>query len=94
MWQNKEVARGSDGNLNDWEPPSAGGDVLTILTELNELCLELLAQQALQPVSPNPPMFRELVDLWSQLDSTSRRRAAACPCLLIDAGLQERTSLY
>ncbi|MEA3182503.1 MAG: hypothetical protein QOI59_6026 [Gammaproteobacteria bacterium] len=86
MWQNKEVARGSDGNLNNWEPPSAGGDVLTILTELNELCLELLAQQALQPVSPNPPMFRELVDLWSQLDSTSRRRAAACPYLLIDAG--------
>jgi hypothetical protein len=86
MWQNNEVVRGADGNPNNWEQPWQGGDVLTTLTELNEMCLELLAEQALQPVPPIPPMFRELVDLWSQLDTTSRRRAAACPYLLMDAG--------
>jgi hypothetical protein len=86
MWQNSEVVRSSDGNPNNWEPPWPGGDTLRTLTELNELCLELLAEQALQPLSPAPPMFRELVDLWSQLDSTSRKRAAACPYLLMDAG--------
>jgi hypothetical protein len=31
-------------------------------------------------------MFRELVGLWSQLDAASRKRAAACPYLLMDAG--------
>jgi hypothetical protein len=86
MWQNNAVTRGSDGNLKSWEPPRAGGDVLSILTELNELCLELLAEQALRPVSPAPPMFRELVDLWGRIDIHSRRRAAACPYLLMDAG--------
>jgi hypothetical protein len=86
MWQNNDVVRSSDGNPNNWEPPSPGGDILRTLAELNELCLELLAEQALQPLPPAPPMFRELMDLWSRLDSTSRRHAAACPYLLMDAG--------
>ncbi len=85
MLQNKEVAKRADGNPNNWEPPWPG-DVLKILRDLNELCLELLAEQALQPVPPAPPMFRELVDLWSRLDAAARKRAAACPYLLMDAG--------
>jgi hypothetical protein len=86
MWQNNAVTRGANGNPNSREQPWAGGDIFEALTEVNEMCLELLAEQALQPVTPNPPMFRELVDLWSQLDATSRRRAADCPYLLMDAG--------
>ncbi len=86
MWQNNEITRDADGNANGGELPWSGGDVFETLTELNELCLQLLAAQALQPVPPIPPMFRELVGLWSQLDDVSRRRAAACPYLLMDAG--------
>jgi hypothetical protein len=86
MWQNSEVLASADGNPNNREQPWPCGEILKILAELNELCLELLAEQARQQVSSVPPMFRELVDLWSQLDSTSRRRAAACPYLLMDAG--------
>jgi hypothetical protein len=86
MWQNSEALASADGNPNNREQPWPCGEILKILAELNELCLELLAEQALQRVSPVPPMFRELPDLWSQLDSTSRRRAAACPYLLMDAG--------
>ena len=86
MWQNIEVARSADDNSNNPEEPYRGGEILRTLTELNELSLELLAEQALQQLAPAPPMFRELVDLWSQLDSTSRKRAAACPYLLMDAG--------
>jgi hypothetical protein len=48
---------------------------------LNEQCLELLSEQAVLRSANAPPMFKELVDLWSQLDVVSRRRAAACPFL-------------
>jgi hypothetical protein len=84
MWQNNDLTKVGGGQTNREGAP--GREILATLTELNELCLELLAEQALQPVSPVPPMFRELVDLWSQLDDVSRRRAAACPYLLMDAG--------
>jgi len=86
MWQNNEAARGPDGKLNIATRPVAGADIFGMLAELNERCLELLAEQALRPVPPVPPMFRELVELWSQLDPASLRRAAACPYLLMDVG--------
>lgn len=86
MRQYSEVLNRMDDNSNNREEPWPCGEILKILAELNELCLELLTEQALQQVSPAPPMFRELVALWSQLDSTSRKRAAACPYLLMDAG--------
>lgn len=86
MWQNNEMLASADGNPNNREQPWPCGEILKILAELNELCLELLAEQARQQASATPPMFRELVDLWSQLDTTSRKRASACPYLLMDAG--------
>ena len=86
MWQDKEEPTGSDRKLNIAQRPPAGDDVFGMLTSLNERCLALLAEQALRPVPPTPPMFRELVGLWNQLDVTSRQRAAACPYLLMDAG--------
>jgi hypothetical protein len=86
MWIDNDESVGSEGKLNSAERPLAGDDIFGMLTQLNEECLALLADQALRPVAPTPPMFRELVSLWSQLDVVSRRRAAACPYLLMDAG--------
>jgi hypothetical protein len=86
MWQNNESGKNAEGNPNNWERPWPCADTLKSLAELNEQCLQLLSEQAQLQGAPAPPMFRELVDLWSQLDITSRRRAAACPYLLIDAG--------
>jgi hypothetical protein len=86
MWQNNEALASADRNRNNREQPWPCGEILQIVAELNELCLDLLAEQALQQVSPAPPMFRELLDLWSQLDAPARKRAAACPYLLMDAG--------
>jgi hypothetical protein len=88
MWKNNEEG-GTEGKLNNVERPPAGDDVHGMLTELNEQCLALLTEQALRPIPPTPPMFRELVSLWSQLDVISRRRAAACPYMLMDAGFSD-----
>jgi hypothetical protein len=86
MWQNNEEPRSPDGKLNITARPVAGEDIFGMLAELNEQCLALLAEQAVRPVPPVPPMFRELASSWSQLDPASRRRAAACPYLLMDVG--------
>jgi len=86
MWKNNDEPVGLEGKLNSTGRPLAGEDIFGMLAACNEQCLMLLADQALRPVAPPPPMFRELVSLWSQLDVTSRRRAAACPYLLMDAG--------
>jgi len=77
------------GGPNNWDQPWLCTKMLKTLAELNEQCLELLTEQALLRASPAPPMFRDLADLWGQLDAASRRRAAACPYLLIDAGFAD-----
>jgi hypothetical protein len=86
MWQYSEIERGGP---NNWEQPWLCTETLEALAELNEQCLELLTAQALLRAAAAPPMFRELADLWGQLDATSRHRAAACPYLLIDAGFAD-----
>lgn len=64
---------------------SAG--VLDTLAELNEQCLELLCEQAAVPAArPRASLLAELDPLWGALDAASRRRAARCPFLLLDAG--------
>ena len=89
MWQHNEIEKSAEGVPNNWEQPWPCAETLETLAEVNEQCLELLTEQALLRVSPAAPMFRELADLWGQLDVTSRRRAAACPYLLIDAGFAD-----
>jgi hypothetical protein len=76
-------------DLGSWEQQWPCAETLKTLVELNEQCLELLSEQALQRVPNAPPMFRELVDLWSQLNPASRHRAATCPFLLVDAGFAD-----
>jgi hypothetical protein len=89
MWQRNEMEKSADGGPNNWERPWPCSETLRTLAELNEQCLELLTEQALLRASAAPPMFRELLDLWTQLDMPARRRAATCPYLLLDAGFAE-----
>jgi hypothetical protein len=57
------------------------------LAELNEQCLELLCEQAAAGAGrARPALLGQLEPLWRGLDTAGRRRAAACPFLLLDAG--------
>jgi hypothetical protein len=79
----------ADDSQAIWDSQWPCTEALKILTELNEQCLELLTEQALTRAPHAPPIFRELADLWGQLNVASRRRAAACPFLLVDAGFSD-----
>ena len=59
---------------------------LDSLTELNELSLSLLAEQAAVSSGSPSGLLQQLGELWRRLDGASRHRAAACPYLLLDAG--------
>jgi hypothetical protein len=89
MWQNNKMDKQAEISPIGWAQPWPCAEILKTLAELNEQCLELLTEDALLRAPNAPPMFRELVDLWGQLDVTSRRRAAACPYLLVDGGFAE-----
>jgi hypothetical protein len=89
MWQDTDTEDQTDGPPNNGEHPPSCTETLKTLAEVNEQCLELLAEQALVRTLQAPPIFRELTDLWTQLDVSSRRRAAACPYLLVDVGFSD-----
>ena len=61
---------------------------LDTLTELNELCLALLAEQAAVRGSAASALL-PIAELWRDLDGAARRRAAGCPYLLLDAGFAD-----
>lgn len=62
---------------------------LESLMEVNESCLGLLAEEARLRGAPAAPLLRQVGELWRGLDAGARRRAAACPYLLFDAGFAE-----
>ncbi len=62
-------------------------NTLESLTELNENCLALLAEQARSNAAE--PLFGQFCDTWRSLDAGGRRRAAACMYLLVDAGFAD-----
>jgi len=64
-------------------------ETLESLTELNELCLALLAEQAAARGAAGSPLLRQIGELWRGLDEAARHRAAACPYLLLDAGFAD-----
>jgi hypothetical protein len=68
-----------------WLHPAA----LESLVELNELCLALLAEQAAARAGASSLLLRQVAEQWRCLDARGRRRAAACPYLLLDAGFAE-----
>jgi hypothetical protein len=78
-----------DGDDLHLEEPWPCAEILGTLMELNEQCLELLTEQWKAGASAGLPIFRELGFLWSQLAAAPRRRAAACPYLLFDAGFAD-----
>jgi len=59
------------------------------LIELNEQCLELLAEQSLASASQGSLLLRQVGDIWRTLDGEARLRAAACPYLLVDVGFSD-----
>ena len=62
---------------------------LESLVELNELCLGLIAEQAAAHGATGSALLRQVAELWCELDAPARRRAAACPYLLLDAGFAD-----
>ena len=73
------------GELRTW--PHA--EMFEALTAINEECLELLAAQSMARTLQAQPILRELAELWRTLDAGARRRAAACPYLIVDAGFAD-----
>src|SRR2546430_14062676 len=61
-------------------------ETLESLVELNELCLGLFAEQAAVRCAQPSLLLRQVGELWRLLDAAARRRAAARPHLLGDAG--------
>ena len=86
------MAYGSGVRRVDGETAAGGllGPVaLASLTELNELCLALLVEQSAVSGSQASVLLRSIADLWRAMDAAARRRAAACPFLLVDAGFSD-----
>lgn len=83
---------GMDGGAGGDAPRGAwlGAAALDTLAELNEMGLALLAEQAAAPGAEPHPLLREVGALWRTLDREARRRAAAAPYLLLDAGFADR----
>jgi hypothetical protein len=65
-------------------------ETLESLLELNELGLVLLAEQAaVCGAEEGVPRLQRVGELWRALEPAARRRAAACPYLLLDAGFAD-----
>jgi hypothetical protein len=87
LLQCETQARGEEVSLAaGWLHP----ETLDSLVELNELCLALLAEQAAARTAQASLLLRQVGELWCVLDAAARRRAAACPYLLVDAGFADR----
>jgi hypothetical protein len=66
-----------------------GPETLESLVELNQQCLELMAEQAAARAAQANLLLRQIGEIWRTLDSGARRRAASCPYLLVDAGFSD-----
>jgi hypothetical protein len=67
--------------------PWLGGTTVSVLTELNEQSLGLMADEAALQGRDSPhPLLRDLLPLWRRLDAAALKRAAECPYLLVDTG--------
>jgi hypothetical protein len=73
------------GDLRAW----LHAESLEALADVNDACLELFAEQSMARTTQAHPMLRELAEQWRTLDAGARRRAAACPFLLVDAGFAD-----
>jgi len=69
-------------------------ETLETLFELNELSLTLLAQEAALEQAAPSSLLRLLHELAHLLGAPARRRAAACPYLLVDIGFADSERWY
>ena len=68
---------------------SMGSEPYGSLEELNEQCLELLADQAAAQPAHGNLLLRQIGEIWYSLDRAARQRAASCPYLLVDVGFTD-----
>jgi hypothetical protein len=68
---------------------SLRSDIFESLFALNEQCLDLLAEEALTQPGQGSLLLRQVGEIWQTLDSAARRRASACPYLLVDVGFAD-----
>lgn len=66
--------------------PWVSPDVQASIAELNEQYIDMLIAQARNASCAAMPLVRELRPLLMALDVSARRRAAACPYVLVDPG--------
>lgn len=82
-------------STQDWEPGSGHGpwaagsprEGIETLPELNEFCLQVLAEQA--RVGCTHATVGKIAQRWLALDAPARGRAASHPYLLFDAGFSD-----
>ncbi|MGB6603537.1 MAG: hypothetical protein WBE65_04520 [Steroidobacteraceae bacterium] len=81
----------SGGERTGLQPVAAWlrAETLDSLLELNELGLALLAEEAAARGSADGLPLPAVGELWRALEPAARRRAAACPYLLLDAGFAD-----
>lgn len=86
-----QEAKEKDAAERLWErPPWLRPEILATLAELNEQYVDLLALHVKTGTSPkDQSLLQELRPLLMKLDPGGRRRAAACPYLLVDAGFAD-----
>ena len=79
-----------EGDARNGRGPGVAGpprEVIEALPELNEFCFQVLAEQA-RAGSPHRAA-QQIAEGWLALDGPARRRAAAHPYLLFDAGFAD-----
>jgi len=79
-----------EGDARNGRGPGVAGpprEVIEALPELNEFCFQVLAEQA-RAGSPHRAA-QQIAEGWLALDAPARRRAAAHPYLLFDAGFAD-----
>ena len=80
-----EGAAGGVGLAGGW----LAAATLASLIEINELALTVMAEQGGVRGATPGPLLRLLGERWPLMDAASRRRAACCPYLLLDAGFTD-----
>jgi hypothetical protein len=85
QYESEDPLAVEDERAGAWLRP----ETLEALAELNELSLALLAEQASVRSPAAGLLVRQVGELWRALDPAARRRAAACPYLLLDAGFAD-----
>lgn len=89
MVLHRETEEGLAGEFASLAASWLRSEAFESLVELNGQCLELLAEQALAGQAQGSLLLRQIADIWRALDASARRRAAACPYLLVDAGFSD-----